>query len=95
RGDLAEAEQRWSDAIGHRRSVFLALEKSYDPDHPTLAKARFALARALAGAGKTDQAKEQSRAALRRFRSLGPAFGPESVEIERFLASLSMGAEGP
>ncbi len=90
RGDVAEKQGQWAKALIHRRRLVRALEGSYNPDHPTLLEARFALARALAevsGEPNKSESKEEARAALRGYRSLGPSFDGEALEIRRWLAS--------
>ncbi len=63
--------------------------RTFDADHPDVARARFALARVMSeesGDTRPASAVEQARAARDAYQSLGPGFAEERATIDAWLA---------
>ena len=86
RGRIAELRGDFVTAVADLRRAADSYARTFDDDHPEQLEVRFALARALRGAGSRAEAESLARPVLAGYRTLGPGFAGEVAAIEAWLA---------
>ncbi len=87
RGRIAALRGDFAAAVVDLRRAAESYATSFDGDHPEQLEVRFALARALRGAGSRGEAESVARPVLAAYVTLGPGFAVEVAAIEAWLAA--------